>query len=100
MIVNHPEHVVLVSIAKIFSGANLYLSGEGTRQLVTPEILRRRTIVEEIKNGDEENARTILNTEKVAYLYFYGDAPQKFIKNKSFQVAFRNKEATIIRLNP
>ncbi len=99
MVVNHAGHVDLVSHIKIFSGVQLYLSGEGTRQTLTPEILKRRNLLTAVKGEYNENNFAILNSEKVKYLYYYGEIPQNMINRKGLTVVFKNKEATIVRID-
>lgn len=99
MVVNHQSPVILVSYIKMFSGVPLYLSGEGTRQQLTPEIQKRRDLVKSMQNGYTGNNSAILNSEKVKYLYYYGQAPQELMGKKGFTVVFRNREATIIRID-
>ena len=99
MVVSHPEREGLVSVAKMLSGSNLYLSGEGARQTASAEILRRRSIVESIKNADSESDFDILIHEKIKYLYYYGKAPESLTTYKGFKVVFQNRAATIIRID-
>lgn len=98
VIVNHPSHVEYVSVAKVLSGRDLFLSGEGVRQQVTPEILKRRVIVDKLKLGKVEENLSQLGEYNVKYLYYYGLAPDDVVSNKRLEVVFENSAATILEI--
>ena len=98
LIANHPYRVQLVSYVKIFSRAQLYLSGEGTRQLVTPEIQKRRDLVESMRTGYAKEDLFILNNEKVKYLFYYSTPKAELPADREKDIVFHNSEATIINV--
>lgn len=98
VIVNHPGHVAYVSIVKVLTERDLFLSGEGVRQQVTPEIKKRRLIVNNLAKGKVEEYLPQLKNYNVKYLYYYGPAPMHVEASEKFEVVFRNSAATILRI--
>lgn len=98
VIVNHPGRVAYVSVAKVISGKDFFLSGEGVRQQVTPEILKRRAIVENIRNGKVKEEISQLKGYNVKYLYYYGKPPAQVSDSGLFEEVFSNSAATILNI--
>lgn len=98
VIVNHPTHVAYVSIAKVLTEKDLFLSGEGVRQQVTPEIRKRRAIVKKLSESKVEEELSELNHYNVKYLYYYGSPPSQVLKSEKFELMFKNSAATILKI--
>ena len=89
-----------VSVAKVFTGARLYFSGEGVRQQVTPEIIKRRSIIKLIQAGQDKDDLAILRSEKVQYIYYYGKVSPTYNHDQRFKILFQNNASTIVKILP
>lgn len=88
------------SITNLFVDRSLYLSGNGVRQIVTPEIAKRRKeeiIVSTGKNSQEISQ--ILQSEKIKYVYFYGKSMNfEVLRTAGLNIVFANGAATIFQV--
>lgn len=103
----HPSEVVLAintryttasPIAKVLTGQNFYLSGEGVRQQITTEITRRQKVIAEIKRGNLPNEIPILKRDHVRYIYVSGSDDFLPRQSRAYKIVFHNKAATIVKL--
>lgn len=88
------------STANLFIDRDLYLSGNGVRQIITPEIAKRRNEVESVSNSKiSSEIGIILRTENIKYVYFYGKPKfPRVLEQANLSIVFANKAATIFQV--
>lgn len=87
------------SKTKMITGKQLYLSGLGVRQLITPEIQRRIKIVNNLKVGKIESVLGELKKDNVKYLYYSANPPLGILNNINTEIVFRNNVSTILKIS-
>lgn len=88
------------STANLFIDRDLYFSGNGVRQIMTPEIIKRRNQIDIVSKGTSSPAiGNILSQEKIQYVYYYGQPKfPSVLSHANLHVVFANKAATIFKL--
>ncbi len=89
------------SIANLLVNRDIFLSGNGVRQIITPEIAKRREEVTSLTNStDSLEISQILKSEHLSYVYYYGSpANIPALKGANLRRVFINSFATIFKLN-
>lgn len=98
LVMNDSEYSSYSSKTKMITGKQFYLSGLGVRQQNTLEIVRRRRIINTIKEGNIEIVLRDLKKDNVRYLYYYGDTPLNILDNRNIKIVFKNNSATILKI--
>lgn len=102
LIENQANYHIYSWYASIFMQRDLFLSGEGVRQIITPTIWQRRGVIKIIQNSkNAEEINQLLQKNHISYIYFYG-IPRFGLPTGDLAIhsAFSNKFATIFTVNP
>lgn len=100
LVLGQQKYVAYASVASIFMQRDLYLSGHGVRQQITPVIYHREGIIKELQtNTGSEKIASILANEHIDYLYVYnGMYPGIYGDKINLIERFRNNIATIYQV--
>lgn len=103
-IFDQKKYIAYASIASVLTDRQLFFSGEGVRQQVTPIILKRRADVALLRSSTSGSEIVqMLHDEKVSYLYLYRDESTPMTTSPSsistLKKVFQNSAATIYQVN-
>jgi hypothetical protein len=98
-VANQPEYSY-ASVLNLFIQRDIYLSGNGVRQILTPELVKRRNEVATVSDSTNDvEIKSILQKEHVQYIYFYGKPKNgSSLKQANLRVIFANDVATIFQV--
>jgi len=104
LLIGQQRYVHYSSIVNVLAERNLFFSGEGVSQIITPEIKRRENDVNFIKlSKDDRKVDQMLKKDKINYVVLYNDAPiatnTALLKNKYLTQMFSNKPMKIFKVN-
>lgn len=87
------------SAANLFMNRDTYFAGNGVRQIITPEIAKRKEIVTLVEK-DTENQEIVdmLKKEHIGYIYYYGVPANGYLQNNHLHIVFANQAATIFQV--
>lgn len=88
------------SVANLFMDRDIYLSGNGVRQIITPEILKRREEIALITSTNNfTKMSAVLKGENISYVYFYGKPTNiKSLEKANLKLVFANSASTIFQV--
>jgi len=101
-VVNQEKYIYLSSIVSVLSERNLFFSGAGEDQSLTPEMTSRKNDLNEIRTSlDTERVNAILKKDKINYIYIYNkpSTPSAVFKDNLLQKVFSNGAAKIFKVN-
>jgi hypothetical protein len=101
-VVNQKEYIYYSSIVSVLSERNLFFSGLGLDQNLTPEMTNRKNDLKEIRASlDTERINLILKRDKINYIYIYNkpSTPSAVFKDNLLQKVFSNGAAKIFKVN-
>jgi len=104
LLVGEPNYVVASSITSVLTERNLFLSGVGVSQEMTPEKQRREKDVEFIElSKNSQKVNEILKNDKINYVVFYNKSSiatvSGLLKNQYLDNVFSNKIIRIFKVN-
>lgn len=85
------------SVANLFMDRDTYLAGNGVRQIVTPEIAKRKQVIAMVEEGSI--LIDTLQRDHINYIYFYGTPALGLVKNDHLHIVFANQAATIFQVH-
>lgn len=98
---DQPNYTYYASVVSILSERNLFLSGMGVGQVLTPEIVERKRDVEIIKSSiDNKQVNTVLKKDNINYIYLYSSSvlPVSTVSSTLREV-FSNESGKIFKVN-
>lgn len=99
LFVDQPNYTLYASIASILSERNLFLSGTGVGQILTPEINRREQDIKIIGSSiDVQKVNALLQKDKIDYVYSASILPISTVSATLHQV-FSNESGKIFKVN-
>lgn len=92
------------SLAKVLTERNLFFSGPGSSQIITPENIRREKDVILVKNNtDDKKTFELLRNDAINYVVIYSDTfvatGSALPKNKLLNKVFSNETAEVFKAN-
>lgn len=102
LILGQQKYVAYASLSSILSHRDLYLSGEGVRQVKTPVIVHREDVVKKVAStNDTAQIADTLSREHVNYLYVFNRLyPDISADGIHLRQIFTNQIATIYQVTP
>jgi hypothetical protein len=104
LLLDQPIYMYYSSIVSVLAERNLFFSGIGVSQIITPEYTRREKDVALVKNSkDDKKVIQTLKSDSINYLVIYNDTPiatnSPLLKNKFLEKVFSNKSAKVFKVN-
>ncbi|HUD43918.1 MAG TPA: hypothetical protein VMR41_00035 [Patescibacteria group bacterium] len=103
LLIGKNDFLPFSSLASVLSERNLFFSGTGVSQVITPEFLRRQTDTDFIKSS--KNNKLVLNVlqkDKVNYVVIENDSPiatnSPMFRNKLLSKVFSNQYSKILKV--
>ena len=104
LLVDEPSYVHYASLANVLTQRNLFFSGTGVSQIITPEYLRREKDVNFIKSSkDDKKVDAVLKKDKINYVILYNNTfmgtSSALLDNKYLKEVFSNSATKIFKVN-
>lgn len=104
LLVDQPAYTSYSSLASVLTERNLFFSGTGVSQVVTPEYLRREEDVALIKTSkDYKKVEQVLAKDQINYVMLYNNTlagtTSALLNDKFLKEVFSNSVAKIFKVN-
>jgi hypothetical protein len=103
LLIGQKNYILYSSIVNVLTQRNLFLSGAGVGQVITPEIKRRKQIAEIVEFSIDTNlVDTVLQKDNISYIYINANSlsvlPVSTVSSNLREV-FSNQAAKIYKVN-